>query len=165
MDVEEAVEDGLPLEVGTLWTLTGEVPSEQLFLYSPQDILTRIGVVGSRVLVAVFGLILLPLMFVIMIIDGLLSIATFGLWRIVMTIALSIVWLPLLALLLSTSWLWTRAWPLRPLLLIPSMLVVLLAHQFILLTPEPETEASNAKFALSDSWPLTWDLMMQVGRR
>lgn len=61
--------------------------------------------------------------------------------------------------ILGASWLWLRAWYLRPLLLVPGVVISLLAHLYVMLAPEPERDAKYSKLSISDEWPLTWYLL------
>ena len=100
-------------------------------------------------------LVIFPVELVTTFVGGCLIALTFGLFLLV----LAAIWLPLLGLLLGTSWLWLKAWPLRPVLLIPGVLIALLSHVFVILAPEPERDVKDAKLALAEEWPLTWYLL------
>jgi len=62
-------------------------------------------------------------------------------------------------LLLGTSWLWLDAWYLRPILLVPRVLVATLADLYVMLAPEPEKDAKYMKLSMAGEWPLTWYLI------
>lgn len=86
---------------------------------------------------------------------GCLAGLTFGL----LFVVLSIIWWPFLAFLLGTSWLWLRAWYLRPILLLPGVIVALVADLYVMFTPEPEKDAKVMKLSMADEWPLSWYLL------
>ena len=122
--------------------------------YAPKDIFTKV----ARVLVkaVIFPtMLLVPVEMVTTALGGCLAGCTFGLLEVV----LSIVWWPFLAFLLGTSWLWLHAWYLRPILLLPGVIVALLATLYVMLTPEPEKDAKFLKLAIADEWPLSWYLL------
>ena len=86
---------------------------------------------------------------------GCLIALTLGLFILV----LSVIWLPFAAFLLGTSWLWLKAWYLRPVLLIPGVLVAVVAHAYVMLAPDSERDSKYTKLTLTDSWPLSWYLL------
>ncbi len=119
--------------------------------HGPQDIFTRAALlcvkVGSTAL-----LILLPVQVVTTAVGGCLIALTLGLFAIL----LSLIWLPFLGLLLGSSWLWLKVPLLRPILLVPGVLIALIAHAYVMLAPEPERDAKWAKLTLAGEWPLSW---------
>jgi hypothetical protein len=122
--------------------------------YGPKDILTLTAWVLAKSL-ALLSTLLLPVEMVTTAIGGCLLALTFGL----LAILLTMIWLPLYALLLGTSWLWLKAWYLRPLLILPGVLVSFVADVFVMLAPEPEKGVKWAKLALAHEWPLSWLLL------
>lgn len=122
--------------------------------HAPQDIFTKIARV-SMAGTSVLAIPLFPIEVVTTGAGGCLIALTFGLFALVLTA----IWLPFLGLLLGTSWLWLKAWPLRPILLIPGVLIATLSHVYVILAPEPERDAKWAKLALAEEWPLSWYLM------
>ena len=122
--------------------------------HAPNDILTKTAILSVKVATTVL-LILTPLEWVTTAIGGCLIAVTFG----ILIFILTLIWWPFLALLLSTSWLWLRAWYLRPILLVPGVLIAILAYIYVMLAPEPERDAKYAKLALADEWPLSWYLL------
>ena len=122
--------------------------------YAPKDIFTKV----ARVLVKaiIFPTILLvPVEAVTTAVGGCLAGLTFDL----LFVMLSIIWWPFLAFLLGTSWLWLRAWYLRPILLLPGVIVALVADLCVMLMPEPEKDAKVMKLSMADEWPLSWYLL------
>jgi hypothetical protein len=122
--------------------------------YAPKDILTKV----ARVLVkaTTWPLILLtPIEIVTTAVGGCLIGCTFGL----LSIVLSLIWWLFLAPLLGSSWLWLHAWYLRPILLLPGVIVALVADLYVMLAPEPEKDAKFLKLAIADEWPLSWYLL------
>jgi hypothetical protein len=122
--------------------------------YGLTAILTRIAW-GLAKSLAVITMLLLPLEMVTTAVGGCLLALTFGL----LTIPLTVIWLPLYGLLLGTSWLWLKAWYLRPILMLPGVLVSFVAGAFVMLAPEPERAAKWAKLAFAQEWPLSWLLL------
>ena len=121
---------------------------------TPRDIFTKVARL-SMAANSILSIPLVPVELVTTFAGGCLIALTFGLFWLVLTA----IWLPFLGFLLATSWLWLKAWPLRPALLIPGLLVALLAHVYVILSPEREKDAKIAKLALVEEWPLSWYLM------
>jgi hypothetical protein len=122
--------------------------------YAPSDIFTKV----ARLLVfgiTVATMVLAPIEIITTGIGGCLIGFTLGLGYLV----LSVIWWPFGALLLGTSWLWFRAWYLRPLLLLPGVIVDLLATIYVMLMPDPEKDSKYAKLSLVAEWPLSWYLL------
>ena len=69
------------------------------------------------------------------------------------------IWWPFLLLLAGTSWLWLQGWFLRPVLIIPGVLISALADLYVMLAPEPEKAGKLAKLSIAEEWPLSWYLM------
>jgi hypothetical protein len=121
---------------------------------SPSDFFTFV----AKILVKVFTsilVILIPLQLLTTAIGGCAISMTFGLLLVILTI----IWWPFLMLLLGTSWLWLKAWYLRPILLFPGILIAFISHLYIMLIPEPQKDAKYSKLSISDEWPLSWYLM------
>jgi hypothetical protein len=121
---------------------------------SPKDIITKIAKLFVKGTTAIL-IILTPLQLLTTALGGCLIAITFGIFSFI----LSIIWWPFLMLLLGTSWLWLKAWYLRPILLFPGIIIAFVAHLFVMLMPEPERDAKYIKLSLSDEWPLSWYLM------
>ena len=122
--------------------------------YAPTDIFTRVAMVTVKLLTA-FLLVILPLQLVTTCLGGCLIALTLGLFLLV----LNLIWLPIFALVMGTSWLWLKAWYLRPFLLLPGIAIAVVAHAYVMLAPESERDAKHAKLMLTDSWPLSWYLL------
>jgi hypothetical protein len=61
------------------------------------------------------------------------------------------------AMLLGTSWLWIRAWYLRPLLLVPGVLIAVLADVYVSFVPDMGKKYQKIlKMTLCDSWPYSY---------
>ncbi len=119
--------------------------------YGPQDIFTKVAKVsmeaGSTALLVLF-----PLQIVTTAIGGCVVGLTFGLFAFL----LSLIWLLFLGLLLGSSWLWLKVPLLRPILLVPGVVLALIADAYVRLAPEPERVAKWAKLTLAQEWPLSW---------
>ncbi len=121
----------------------------------PTDIVTITAEFLVKGLTTVLGVVLLPLEVLTTGLGGCLIALTFG----VLYLLLSLIWLPVLGLLLGTSWLWLRAWYLRPVLLLPGVIIAVVADVFVMLAPEPERDAKHAKLCIAGEWPLSWYLL------
>lgn len=72
-------------------------------------------------------------------------------------LALSIIWLPLMGLLLATSWLWVKIPILRPILLVPGVLLANVTFAYVSLVPDMgEKYQKVLKLGLCDSWPFSY---------
>ena len=118
----------------------------------PQDPLTIAAYVANTIL----RMLLFPIMLLIPIVTlvlGLLVSISFG----ILLLPLSIIWMPFCGVLLGTSWLWIRAWYLRPFLLVPGVFIALLANVYVSFVPDMgEKYQKVLKLALCDSWPYSY---------
>ena len=98
----------------------------------------------------------LPLILISIPVKNILGLAvgcTFG----ILLLPLSLVWLPFLGYLLGTSWLWLKVPVLRPLLIIPSVLVATVGNTFVAFVPDMgEPFQKQLKGVFCDSWPYSW---------
>lgn len=122
--------------------------------YAPKDIFTKTAILLVKVTTGIL-VVLLPLQMLTTAIGGCLITITFG----VLILLLTLIWWPFLALLLGTSWLWLHAWYLRPILLIPGVLIAFLADIYVMLAPEPEKDAKIMKLSIAEEWPVSWYLL------
>ena len=122
--------------------------------HAPKDILTKIAFHSVNITTSALS-IFMPLQLITTGIGGCLIAITFGIFLFILTL----IWWPFLLLLLGTSWLWLHAWYLRPILLIPGVLIATVADLYVMLTPEPERDAKYTKLSLADKWPLSWYLI------
>ena len=122
--------------------------------HAPKDILTKTATLSLKV-ISVVLMVLVPLEMVTTAIGGCLIALTFG----ILLFVLSVIWWPFLILLLGTSWLWLHAWYVRPILLIPGVLIATLAELYVMLAPDPEKDAKHAKLSITGVWPLSWYLI------
>ncbi len=121
----------------------------------PDDLLTKLTLAAVRGVCTVLSVILLPVGAITTFLGGILIALTFGL----ILIPINLVWLPLFGGLAATSWLWLRAWYLRPLLLLPGVLLAIIGTIFVVLVPMPEETLRGEKALkgfLASEWPLTW---------
>lgn len=128
--------------------------AELAHVHAPKDVLTRIAVVSVKVATTALT-VLVPVEIVTTAVGGCLVALTFGVGFFV----LSLIWLPFLVLLLGTSWLWLHAWYLRPILLVPGIVIAIVANLYVMLTPDPEKDAKYAKLSIAQEWPLSWYLI------
>ena len=118
--------------------------------HAPKDVLTK----GTGAAVKATTS-LLPVQLVTTAFGGRLIAATFG----IISLILTLIWLPLFVFLVGTSWLWLKVWILRPLLMIPGVLIALFTYVFVSLMPEPESDVKRTKLTFAGEWPLSWYLM------
>jgi hypothetical protein len=117
----------------------------------PSDIFTSTAKLLTTALTGILGIVLIPVELVTTALGGCLLALTFGL----LAVLLTVIWLPLFGLLVLTSWLWIRVAVLRPLLLLPGVVVAVISYVFVALMPDPERDAKHGKLALASGWPLT----------
>lgn len=126
---------------------------------APNDFITKAAILATTVVTK--GLVvLLPIEMVTTAVGGCLIALTFGLFSFV----LSLIWWPFLGFLLGTSWLWLRAWYVRPILLVPGVTVATVATIYVMLAPDPERGAKYAKLSIAGEWPLSWYLIRPPAR-
>ena len=100
--------------------------------------------------------ILLPLAWVVQFAGLILKYLTFGLYLILYSL---ILWMPTMGLLLGTSWLWLRYWPLRPILIIPGIVLALVGHLILMCAPnDSDKDAVLWRVSFTEDWPLSWKL-------
>ena len=101
-------------------------------------------------------IVFLPVAWLMRFVGAVLTPLTFGIYLIVYSI---ILWIPILGLLLGTSWLWLRCWPLRPVLVILGIPVALMAHLILMCAPsDRDTDAVLWKVSFTEDWPFSWKL-------
>ena len=67
---------------------------------------------------------------------------------------LSVIWFPLLGVILGSSWLWLRAPILRPVLILPGVVVAVVSDIYVSLVPDMgEKYQKLLKLGICDSWP------------
>jgi len=72
---------------------------------------------------------------------------------------LSLIWLPFFGYALGTSWLWIKVPILRPILLLPSVLINTIGVTYVAFIPDfGEPFQKALKGALCDSWPYSWHI-------
>ena len=67
-----------------------------------------------------------------------------------------LLWLPWFYFLISTSWLWLKAWYLRLILLIPGVIIAVAADIYVMFTPDFGRGVKQRKRAMCEEWPLSW---------
>lgn len=120
----------------------------------PNDPLTK----AAWVIQKIFIFPTMPLLLIAIIVKnllGLLAGCTFGL----LLLPLSLIWLPFFGYALGTSWLWIKFPILRPILLIPSVLINTIGVTYVAFIPDMGEPFQKAlKGALCDSWPYSWHI-------
>jgi len=118
----------------------------------PQDPLTMAAYTANTIL----RILLFPKLLIIPIVTlalGLLVRISFG----ILLLPLNVIWMAFFAMLLGTSWLWIRAWYLRPLLLVPGVLIAVLADVYVSFVPDMGKKYQKIlKMTLCDSWPYSY---------
>ena len=101
-------------------------------------------------------IIFLPVTWVIQIVGAILMFLTIGLYAAAYSL---ILWMPILWLLLGTSWLWLRFWPLRPILIIPGIVLALVGHLILMCAPnDSDKDAVLWRVSFTEDWPFSWKL-------
>ena len=124
---------------------------------APTDILTRAVLWAVRGITTTFSILFAPVALATTFLGGCLITLTLGLFL----VPLNLAWLSLFYPLLGTSWLWLRVWWLRPILLIPGIMLAILGWTFVQLTPMPEEAITGKKILygyLAGEWPLTFSI-------
>ena len=119
--------------------------------HAPRDIFTKLAIISLKGLTSAL-VILMPIQIITTALGGCVIAVTFGLFLLL----LNLIWWPFLALLLSTSWLWLHAWYMRPILLLPGIVIAVIAVLYVMLAPDPERDSKYTKLALAGDWPLSW---------
>ena len=118
----------------------------------PRDPLTRAAYAANTIL----RMLLFPIILLVPIVTfvlGLLIQISFG----ILLLPLSIIWMAFFAMLWGTSWLWIRAWYLRPFLLVPGVFIAVLADVYVSFVPDMgEKYQKILKMGLCDSWPYSY---------
>ena len=101
-------------------------------------------------------IVLLPIAWVMRLLGVVLMPLTIGLYAIVYSL---ILWMPIFWLVLGTSWLWLRFWPLRPVLIIPGIVLALMGHFIPMCAPnDSDKDAVLWRVSFTEDWPLSWKL-------
>ena len=120
----------------------------------PQDPLT----IFAYGLNTVCRLLLLPTLLLIPLVTavlGLLVAITFGL----LLLPLSLLWMPIFGFLIGSSWLWIRAWYVRPLILILGVVIAILGNLYTSFVLDMgEKYQKVLKIGLCDSWPHSYNV-------
>jgi len=118
---------------------------------------TRLLVVPLMTIVAF--LVFVPGMFISQL-GRLLLYLTLGLYPIVYSL---ILWVPVLLMLMATSWMWFRIWPLRPVLLVLGIPSAVVGIVVVYLAPRQSVTADIDSFrwkvAYAFNWPYSWPLL------
>lgn len=122
--------------------------------HAPADFLTKAAMLGTKVATGAL-VVLLPIQIVTTAVGGCLIGLTFG----ILTFVLTLIWWPFFGFLVGSSRLWLWAWYLRPILLLPGVIIATIADLYVMLAPEPEREAKHAKLSITSEWPLSWYLI------
>ena len=104
-------------------------------------------------------LIFLPISVTINAIASLLKALTFGLTFMIHALLCSLIWAPIVGLLLGTSYLWLKYWYMRPLLLIPGLSLVIVGELILMLSPTPSIADRDGRLFqvdMAEEWPLSW---------
>ena len=120
---------------------------------APSDIFTKF----AKILVKYTTSLLVafkPISMVTTAIGGCLIVFTIGF----LALPILFIWLPFYYLLAGTSWLWLKARYLRPILLIPGVIIAFIADLYVMLMPDFERGAKITKLAICEEWPLSWYL-------
>ena len=121
---------------------------------APRDIVTRLARLLTKAITSIL-VILWPIAKLTSIVAGCLIVFTIGF----LSFVFLVVWLPMYHILIATSWLWLKAWYLRPILLIPGIIIAFGSDIWVLITPDFRRKAKQKKQAMCEEWPLSWYLV------
>ncbi len=116
------------------------------------DVVTRFALRCSIGICSVLTFVLIPVGYLTKAATGCLLVLTLGIFGILA----QLLWMPLAGLLMATSWLWIRVWPLRPLLFLPGLLTVIIAFALVALILD---DSEGVKSTAIMAWPLSWYAM------
>ena len=130
----------------------------------PKDPLT----VGAHILNVVLNLfLLLPSLILVPVctfVLGILVNISFG----TLLMLFSVIWLPFFGIILGSSWLWLKIPILRPILLLPGVVIAVVVNFYVALIPDmAEKYQKLIKLAICDNWPyshIVWRLSLKEGR-
>ncbi len=114
---------------------------------------------AARFLVKVLAVVLAVLIPVRLVVHFILSLLTFSLYRLPLSLLASLVWMPIFGGLLGTSWMWLKAPPLRLVLLPAGLLLVFLGEVLLMVAPPPipaDYQERWEKATILEEWPLSW---------
>ena len=118
----------------------------------PQDVFTQIAL-SSNSIFSILSSVLLPVQIVTTAISGCLIAITLGL----LVFPLTLIWQSFSGFLLATSFGWIKIPLLRPVLIVPGLLIALVAQIFVQLTANPDGPSDRyIKLLLCNIWPLSW---------
>ncbi len=137
---------------------TAEIEAHyQAFLRSELGGLTTVAWAINQA-IGFLGIVLIPVQLVTTCILGAIGSLTFGL----LPLLLSIPWIVLLGLLLGTSWLWLKVPLIRPVVLVPGLVVAFVSREYAAMVPEHgDFGARLIKQNLGASWPLSYRLFFE----
>ena len=120
----------------------------------PSDIVTKLARMLVKYTTSLL-VVLTPISMVTTAVGGCLIVFTIG----ILALPISFVWFPFYNLLAGTSWLWLKAWYLRPVLLLPGVIIAFIADLYVMLMPDFERGAKMTKLAICEEWPISWYLI------
>ena len=119
----------------------------------PSDIFTKLARMLVKFTTSLLAL-LTPISLITRAVGGCLIVVTIGF----LALPILFVWSPFYILLAGTSWLWLRAWYLRPILIIPGVIIAFFADLYVMLMPDFERGSKLTKLAICEEWPISWYL-------
>ncbi|MDA0987748.1 MAG: hypothetical protein O2783_01150 [Chloroflexi bacterium] len=111
--------------------------------------------IGNFLLLVPSLIITLPLLLILSIVKRLVP------GGVLFLLPFSLIWAIIVTLLVSTSWLWEKAPPLRLLLIPIGVPLAWVGSIFVKAIPDDPSDR-RAKLALADQWPLSFDLFRQM---
>ena len=121
--------------------------------HSPQDLFTMIARYVVSIITSVLAVVLHPITVIIKFISRILRIFVLTL---VLFMILDVVWLLMWGLLMGSSRLWIMYHWLRPIFILPGILIAIFAHLYIVVAPDPEKNPEYWKVVRE--WPLSWHI-------
>ena len=145
----------IPLNLSDSIALTRILIDESVSI-GPKDYLSRITYYFNNIATSILTIVLIPI----------IPFSTFGLGLIVMLtfslflLVISFIWMIFLILLISSSWLWIKFWILRPLLILPGLIIAITGSIYCSLMPDMgEKYQKILKMSLCESWPYSYTLL------
>jgi len=123
--------------------------------FAPQDILTLFSMFVMRHCCSAIAMLVWPFELVLKGTVGfLLKGGCVFVWGMLILMVLDLVWMTTWLLLMLTSSAWIKMQWLRPILIIPGLILALVSYIFVSLAPDPQ---KNSEYhILIKSWPMSW---------
>ncbi len=123
--------------------------------FAPTDILTLFSMFVMKHCCSAIAMVVWPFELVL---KGTLGFLLKGgcvfVWGMLILMILDLIWMSIWVLLMLSSSAWIKIQWLRPILVIPGLVLALMSYIFVLLAPDPQ---KNSEYhILIKSWPMSW---------